>query len=58
VETHEELEVLRRLGCDFVQGYLFSRPMSVEECEHFLSSSAADPKQSTRLLAQAAAKSI
>ena len=38
VETNGELEVLRRLGCDFVQGYLFSRPMSVEQCDQFMRS--------------------
>ncbi|HEX5433412.1 MAG TPA: EAL domain-containing protein, partial [Candidatus Angelobacter sp.] len=44
VETDEELEVLRRLGCDFVQGYLFSRPMSVEQCDEFLRASSSWPK--------------
>jgi diguanylate cyclase (GGDEF)-like protein len=45
VETDEELEVLRRLGCDFVQGYLFSRPMPVEQCDQFLRSSSSWPKR-------------
>ena len=27
VETERQLEVLRRLDCDFAQGYLFSRPV-------------------------------
>ena len=31
VETTEQLEELRRLGCDYGQGYLFSRP--VEACQ-------------------------
>jgi diguanylate cyclase len=53
VETPEELEVLRQLGCDFVQGYLFSRPMSVEQCEHFLSSSSSGAKPALPLLARA-----
>jgi len=39
VETDNELEVLRRLGCDMVQGYLFSRPLTVENCERFLRNS-------------------
>mgnify|MGYP000283041300 CR=1 FL=1 len=26
VETHQQLEKLRELGCDFAQGYLFARP--------------------------------
>jgi diguanylate cyclase (GGDEF)-like protein/PAS domain S-box-containing protein len=36
VETNEELDMLRRLGCDLVQGYLFARPMTVEACDLFL----------------------
>jgi EAL domain-containing protein (putative c-di-GMP-specific phosphodiesterase class I) len=58
VETQEELEVLRQLGCDFVQGYLFSRPMSVEECEQFLSSSSSGVKSGLPLLAHAAKGSM
>lgn len=27
VETHSQLDLVRRLGCDFVQGYLFAKPM-------------------------------
>lgn len=57
VETQEELDVLRQLGCDFVQGYLFSRPMSVEECEKFLSSSSSG-KQTLPLLPHAAKSAV
>ncbi len=31
VETQEQLEVLRRQGCDYVQGFLFSRPVAADE---------------------------
>jgi diguanylate cyclase (GGDEF)-like protein len=31
VETKEQLELLRKQGCDYVQGFLFSRPLSAEE---------------------------
>ncbi|WP_196140241.1 bifunctional diguanylate cyclase/phosphodiesterase [Aliikangiella sp. G2MR2-5] len=31
IETKEQLEYLRNLGCDFVQGYLFYAPLSSEE---------------------------
>jgi EAL domain-containing protein (putative c-di-GMP-specific phosphodiesterase class I) len=31
VETAQELEVLRRLGCVLVQGYLIAKPMSPED---------------------------
>jgi diguanylate cyclase (GGDEF)-like protein/PAS domain S-box-containing protein len=36
VETAEELDVLRCLGCDLLQGYFLSRPMDVEACDLFL----------------------
>jgi len=36
VETNDELALLRRLGCDLVQGYLFAKPMRVEACDLFL----------------------
>ncbi|HEY9868853.1 MAG TPA: EAL domain-containing protein [Candidatus Obscuribacterales bacterium] len=36
VETQEQLELLRRLGCNKVQGYLISKPLSAEEFEAFL----------------------
>jgi EAL domain-containing protein (putative c-di-GMP-specific phosphodiesterase class I)/CheY-like chemotaxis protein len=29
VETHQELKMLKELGCDQVQGYLFAKPMPV-----------------------------
>ena len=38
VETSGELELLRSLGCDLVQGYLFAKPMRVEDCNLFLQS--------------------
>ncbi|HEY6048474.1 MAG TPA: EAL domain-containing protein, partial [Sphingomicrobium sp.] len=31
VETHEELALVRSLGCSLVQGYLFGKPMPPEE---------------------------
>jgi EAL domain-containing protein (putative c-di-GMP-specific phosphodiesterase class I) len=31
VETHEELAFVREHGCDQVQGFLFSRPVTAEE---------------------------
>ncbi|NGZ07348.1 MAG: EAL domain-containing protein [Magnetococcales bacterium] len=31
VETHDQLAFLRREGCDAIQGYLFSRPLTPED---------------------------
>ncbi|HEX5451550.1 MAG TPA: EAL domain-containing protein, partial [Candidatus Limnocylindrales bacterium] len=36
IETPEQLRVLRRLGCELGQGYLFSRPAPGPELERFL----------------------
>lgn len=33
VETQEQLELLRQLGCEYVQGFYFSRPLPVAEFE-------------------------
>ncbi len=36
VETKEQADFLRETGCDVAQGYLFSKPMSVEDFEGWL----------------------
>lgn len=36
VETEQQLTFLRKLGCDEVQGYLFSRPLPADECAKLL----------------------
>ncbi len=36
VETKDQLDMLKRMGCDIVQGYYFSKPIPAEEYEHFL----------------------
>jgi diguanylate cyclase (GGDEF)-like protein/PAS domain S-box-containing protein len=36
VETIEQLNLLTNLGCDIMQGYLFSRPLPVYEATNFL----------------------
>jgi EAL domain-containing protein (putative c-di-GMP-specific phosphodiesterase class I) len=41
VETAGQLRALRELGCEYAQGYLFSRPVPPEEVERLL---AADPR--------------
>ncbi|MBL7005205.1 MAG: EAL domain-containing protein, partial [Gammaproteobacteria bacterium] len=37
VETVEQLNVLKKLGCEAIQGFLYSQPLEVEEVEQFLS---------------------
>ena len=36
VESREQLEVLRRMDCDYAQGFYFYQPMSVEEFEKLI----------------------
>jgi EAL domain-containing protein (putative c-di-GMP-specific phosphodiesterase class I) len=36
IERPEQADALRAIGCDFGQGYLFSRPLSASHCEEFL----------------------
>ena len=35
VETEEQVDCLRRSGCNMAQGFFYARPMSVAEFEHF-----------------------
>ncbi|HQZ98550.1 MAG TPA: EAL domain-containing protein, partial [Pyrinomonadaceae bacterium] len=39
VETEEQLEELRRQGCEFGQGYLFSRPMDAVAASRYIEQS-------------------
>lgn len=41
VETEEQLERLREFGCDYAQGYYFSKPIPVKEFELLMKSSLA-----------------
>jgi len=36
VETKEQVEILKELGCDYIQGFYFAKPMSLEELKRFL----------------------
>jgi EAL domain-containing protein (putative c-di-GMP-specific phosphodiesterase class I) len=36
VETEEQAQILRDLGADYLQGYLYSPPMDVDEAESWL----------------------
>jgi diguanylate cyclase (GGDEF)-like protein/PAS domain S-box-containing protein len=41
VETRDQLDFLRKAGCDEVQGYFYSRPLPAEECAPFMAERAA-----------------
>ncbi|HUV06485.1 MAG TPA: EAL domain-containing protein, partial [Spirochaetia bacterium] len=36
VSTKEQVEILRQLGCDKIQGFYFSRPLTAEKFEECL----------------------
>jgi len=38
VETKDQYEILRNLGCDFVQGYYFSKPLPFSEIKKLVTS--------------------
>jgi diguanylate cyclase (GGDEF)-like protein/PAS domain S-box-containing protein len=42
VETHEELQLVRNLGCSLVQGYIFGKPMPAEEARVLAAKGAAN----------------
>lgn len=36
VETEEQIEILRKLGCNCVQGYYYSKPLCEEDFKEYL----------------------
>lgn len=53
VESQEQLEYLRRAGCDYIQGYYFYRPMDCEAFLHLL-----DRQHEAQPVVQPAAPSV
>jgi diguanylate cyclase (GGDEF)-like protein len=47
VETVEQFDVLRRLGCDSLQGFLFSRPVGAEELKALLAQRGTQDEEAT-----------
>ena len=45
IETNEQLEMMARLGCDEIQGYLISHPLPADEITAFLVHQRAEPNQ-------------
>ncbi|MBS5801196.1 MAG: EAL domain-containing protein [Clostridiales bacterium] len=35
VETKEQVDVLREIGCNLAQGYYFAKPLTKEAFEHY-----------------------
>lgn len=36
VDTKDDMEALKNIGCDVIQGYYIAKPMPVEECTKWL----------------------
>ena len=50
VETQEQVKFLSQIGCEFVQGYYFAKPMPAQEYEHLLTAPAARQGEEKRKL--------
>ncbi len=55
VETIEQLDVLRDMGCDYIQGYYISKPLAPDEFERFVRVSHEHGIEVARIPAQAQA---
>ena len=51
VETHEQLELVTRLGCDYAQGYVLSRPVPAAAVPEMLSAGVAPSTRSISSIA-------
>ena len=47
VETQNQLSLLNALGCDEVQGYLYSKPLPLPELHKYIQKQASDPLKQT-----------
>ncbi|MGN0995385.1 MAG: EAL domain-containing protein [Candidatus Ventricola sp.] len=48
VETREQMERLRAVDCDYIQGYYYARPMPAQEFEQMLKAQASRPESAAR----------
>ena len=44
VETREQMELLKSIGCDIIQGYYFSKPLPADEFEGLIIKELKDDK--------------
>ena len=56
VETANQADILRQMGCDAAQGYLFGHPVSSKQTREFLMSEAARQQERLRTMARHSAK--
>ena len=56
VETANQADILREMGCDAAQGYLFGHPVSSKQTREFLMSEAARQRERLRAMARHSAK--
>ena len=47
-ETNEQFRILKSLGCDFIQGYYFSKPLAVVDYETYMNGNTVDPAKRMR----------
>ena len=47
VETYEDFDYFRNVGCDYIQGYYFSKPLSKNDFFDFLKNYNQDNEDST-----------
>jgi len=48
VETEAQVQLLRRLGCDLIQGHFVSRPMTANDFARYLRLKGASPRPAAR----------
>jgi EAL domain-containing protein (putative c-di-GMP-specific phosphodiesterase class I) len=58
IETREQLQLLQAAGCDFGQGYLFSKPVASDVFEALFNRDMSDIKPATKTAAPPADSSI
>lgn len=49
-ETQDQVNILRELGCDVIQGYIYSKPLSADDFGRFLQASLAGTARSPGML--------